>query len=224
MVFLSSCPSRVIQFLGCRPDRYEAGFKSLEQLYEWLAKCEMVSPDALKIKRDKKAHERNREQTRSVYAGFFKDYLPEHMDMQGETDAAKSEEVVAELCDKWLKRAISEFSKREEYESKHAALVRIINNGYAGHLLKPLVTEHSGKTEKHVNEILRAFRRHVAFDAANRPYIAHTAHSDADSQLHNFLTDDHTALRDAEATSAWVQMNWEELRGLERQRGKDGGS
>ena len=211
----------VIEFLGCSVEAYETGFRTLDALYQWLGACRLLSADALKIKRNN-AHERNREQKRTVYSRFFHEWLPAHMDMTTTEGDAERNRKVSELRMKYLHDALEFFSKHSEYEAKHAALRLAIDNGCAGDLIKALIAAHSGKADKSLNEIVRAFRRHVVFDEAGKPGVTPKPHLDADSELHKFLNNDRTALEDVETTSSWVRENWEELKGLERLRGKVG--
>lgn len=221
MIFLSSDPKKVIQFLGCSVQEYEAGFSTLDDLYKWLGACRLLSADALKVKRNN-AHERNREQKRTVYSRFFNEWLPAHMSVQFEEDEQRRVETVQHLRKQYLQEAVDFFSKRAEYEIKHQALALAINNGFAADLLKPIIAEHSGKQNKHINEILRAFRRYVGFDGNNVPTILSSPHSDEDSELHKFLDESQTSLKDRGMASEWVRVNWEELRAMERQRVKVG--
>ena len=59
IVFLSSDPKQVMRFLGLSVGRYNAGFDTVDELFEWLGACRLLSAEAIKIKRDN-AHERTR--------------------------------------------------------------------------------------------------------------------------------------------------------------------
>lgn len=221
MIFLSSDPHAVLNFLGCSTEKYEAGFTTIEGLYEWLGSCRLLSPEAIKIKRNN-SHERSREQKRSVYSRFFNEWLPARKGItasQNETDASGK---ILPLRAKYLQEAVDFFAVREEYETKEAALLLAINNGLAANLIKPIIAEHSEREGKQLNEIMRAFRRHVTFDEAGQPGMAAEPHSDAESQMHKFLHADGASLKDQKATSEWIRLHWQQLREMERQRGKAG--
>ena len=220
-----------MEFLGLSPQDYYKGFTTLDALYEWLIKCRLLSPEALKIKRNN-AHERNREEKRKVYAKFFYEYLPAHLNVGEElVDASESEasrhyvqqEAIRKLRRQWCQEAIDFFNRRAEYEKMHCTITHAVDNGLAADLVKQLIEEFSEKEGGLVREILRAFRRYVAFDGKGQPYILDKPHSDEDSQLHHFLADDRQSLRDPSGTAQWVSENWEGIRALERRRLKIGG-
>ena len=225
-IFLSKDPNLVMQFLGLSVQGYEEGFKNLDALYEWLGKCRLLSGYAIKIKRNN-AHERNREAKRTVFSGFFQEWLPAHLHtdeelvnttISEEDKAAKQTEIVRKLRSIYLEEAVDFFSKRAEYEKLHSAITLVFNNASAAELLKPIIAQHSERDGKNLNEIVRAFRRYVGFGTDGQPYILDQPHSDAQSQLHLLLADDKQSLRDSNETAVWVGELWEELRGLERQR------
>ena len=219
IIFLSNDPHRVMLFLGLSVDRYEAGFETLEELYTWLGACRMLSAEVIRLKRENSS-ERNREHKRSVFSGFFNEWLPLHMDMTLEQDEVKQRTKLLQLRHQFLEGAVLFFEKSEEYAAKHSALVRAINNATAGELLKPLVAEYSQRDGKKLNEVMRSFRRNVGFNEVGDPYVLDTSHSDINSQLHRFLGDDSLSLRDETAARIWVKANWEQLRILERQTKK----
>ena len=218
-IFLSNDFRMIIKFLGCSVERYERGFTTLCELYEWLGECRFLSALPLQVKRDG-ASERRREQTRPVYCGFYRDWLPARMAMQFELAESERAEKLLLLREQHLEEAVQSFHKAEEYGMKRAALVLTMANGLAASLPKPLIAEHSGKAAKQQVEILRAFRRYVGFNASGEPVVLSDPHSDDESELHRFLNQGKNALQDPEATSAWVRAHWEDLRTLERQRAK----
>ena len=223
MLLLSSDPKAVIPFLGLSVESYEAGFDTLDKLYEWLGACRLLSAEAIKIKRNN-SHERNREQKRTVFSRFFNEWLPERQDVNPEQDKQQQTEKLQRLRQQCLDEAVDSFSKRLEYEAMHDTLVFTLNNATAANLLKPLIAQHSGKESKLLNEIVRGFRRYVRFNSEGQPVVLETPHSDAESELHNFLGNDHATLMEPEAVSDWVREHWEEVRVLERQRIKLDGS
>lgn len=124
------------------------------------------------------------------YSGFFNEWLPAHVDMEPSRKETARIETVKRLRQQYLHEAIDFFSKRDEYKTKRYALVLVIENGLAADLLKSIIVEHSGRRDKNLTEILRAFRRYVGFRNNSEPFILSTPHADADSELHKFLGDD----------------------------------
>lgn len=223
MILLSKDPEKVMEFLNLSVDTYYAGFSTLNELYSWLGTCRLLSADAIKIKRNN-AHERNRERKRIVFANFFDEWLPEHMDMSEQDESMRNERVL-KLRQDLVQDAVTFFGKQSDYELKHTALVRTIHNANAVDLLKPIIAKHSLKEGKKLNEIVRAFKRYVVFgeenSGASGPQIDKTPHTDAASQLYRFLDAEGTSFRDSNAVSEWVCEHWEELKALERHKSKD---
>ena len=220
MVFLSRNPKKVMEFLGVSVEDFYKGFTTLEEMYQWVGKCRLLRAEPVKLRRDK-AHDRYREQKRTVFSGFFKEWLPRHMDMKPEQDVDEVVESIKRLRKIDLIDALDFFSHvREEFNFKELAVLKTINNATAGALLKPIIAEHSGKKDKGLNEILRAFRRHVGVDEEGHPSILNQPHTDAQSQLDRLLGVDGTSFKDPDAVSEWVKQDWEVLRALERKRGR----
>jgi hypothetical protein len=202
----------------------------LDALYDWLIQCRLISPEAIKVKRNN-VHERNREKKRKVYSKFFYEYLPAHLDIGDELfDASESDEsrhyvqkdAIRKLRQLWCQEAIDFFNKRAEYEKMHRNLTHAVDNGLAADLMKQLIEKSSEKEGGLAREILRGFRRYVAFNEEGQPYLLDKPHKDQESQLRNFLAEDRQSLRDRSGTARWISENWEEVRVLERRRLKVG--
>ncbi|KAK5113430.1 hypothetical protein LTR85_010858 [Meristemomyces frigidus] len=247
-ILLSHDPADVMQFLGLSVQGYEAGFKTLDELYSWLGECRLLTWDAIKIRRDN-AHERNREQKRTVFSRFFNEWLPAHLS-NAPTDAETSAGEEANLAIKATSRArlnakraelvqeaLSFFNKEGEYTAMHAPLVRNIHSTVAAQLLRPILAQHSGKTDKNLNEVARAFRRYVGVGEDGQLSMLETSRTDAESELWRLLevrsmkggvdqgvgvegegTGTSYGLKHEISVSAWAREHWEEVRALERQR------
>ncbi|KAK3707659.1 hypothetical protein LTR37_012007 [Vermiconidia calcicola] len=212
-------PKQVMSFLGLSVEKYDAGFRTLDEMYAWIGACRLLSVEAIKVKRDN-ASERYKEKKRTIFTKFFKEWLPAHMDMDLAEDEEEWNAKLQQLRQMHLEEAIDFFSIREEYNVKHNAIVLQMNNAMAASLLKPFITQHSGRADKQLTEIMRAFRRYVGVDASGNPYVLRRPHADVESQLHLLLGEDFESLADPKGTSEWVKEHWEELRSLERQRVK----
>jgi hypothetical protein len=89
-ILLSSDPDVAMQFLGLSVQGYNDAFQTVDELYEWLGKCRLISNHAIKWKRNT-ASERNREQTRTIFSRFFNEWLPAHHDNDQETEPSANE-------------------------------------------------------------------------------------------------------------------------------------
>ncbi|KAK3702468.1 hypothetical protein LTR37_014830 [Vermiconidia calcicola] len=199
-----------------KDEKYDAGFKTLDEMYAWIGACRLLSVEAIKVKRDN-ASERYKEKKRTIFTKFFKEWLPAHMNMELAEDEEERNAKLQQLRQKHLEEAIDFFSVREEYNVKHNAIVLQMNNAMAASLLKPIITQHSGRADKQLTDIMRAFRRYVGVDTNRNPYILRRPHTDVESQLHLLLGEDFKSLADSDGTSEWVKEHREELRSLERQ-------
>ncbi|KAK5137776.1 hypothetical protein LTR08_007348 [Meristemomyces frigidus] len=76
-ILLSHDPDKVMRFLGLDAEVYAQGFGTLEAFYAWVAGCRVLMWDAVKEKRDT-ASGRSKEAKRTVFSGFFNEWLPAH--------------------------------------------------------------------------------------------------------------------------------------------------
>lgn len=227
--FLSQDPNSIMTFLGLCPDCYRKGFTTLTEFYTWLSKTPLLSADAINLKRHK-ADDHRREQTRTVYSRFFKEWLPANKTLITSSTEADQLSNIALLRAHWLDQALTFFpsARRQDFQTKHAALLRTLRNSQAADLLRPLLAKHVGKEGKKLNETLRAFRRWVGVDQEGRPFVLETPQTDVEAVLGLLLTEGEGGLRWAGDVDAWVQENWDAIRRRERGRRKmgvvDGGS
>ena len=105
-------------------------------------------------------------------------------------------------------------------ESTQSAVAHKLHDARAANLLRPMIAHFSGKDGKQLGGLVRAFRRHIIFDAAGQPCVVEASHTDAESQLRYFLADDAESLKDADAASAWVELHWDEIRSIHKRESK----
>lgn len=219
-LFLSRDPDMVMRFLGLCPKKFHEGFTTMNQFYEWLGECRLLSQHTVRYGR-RRPHEQNREEKRPIYANFLYEWLPAHFGLDpNDSEASGAEEPDATARRRQLRdQALKVFGKQEEFTRMHSALTRFIGNQTAVHLLKPILIKHSGLKANKLTEPLRAFRRWVVF-TNGRPQVASSPHSDEESQLYLWLGANGKSLENQEGTSEWVKEHWLELRGLERRKDK----
>lgn len=243
MLKLSHDPLEVIKFLGLGVEEYQHGFRTLEELYTWLGKCRMLHAKAIKPKRSN-ARESKRKAKRTVYSGFCNEWLPNHLGQQDprileHKSPSEYEEIpssvvpssghlaseLIELRIQYAQEAITYFHRQSEYERMHKKLVRKLDSATSVQLLKPLIAVHSGKRNKNLNEIVRAFRRFVSVESIDdevRVHILQIPHADDESELWQLLEEKHgeKVLRDEINISVFIAENWQHLRDLYRQKAK----
>lgn len=239
MLQLSHDPVEVMEFLGLDVEHYRRGFRTLEELYAWLGKCRMLHAEAIECKRNN-AHERNRKAKRPVYSRFFNEWLPNLLALQNPgifdhispPENEQSPSFVAPSCGRfspelirlrsdYAREAAVFFHRQSEYGTMHKNLVHKVDSATSAQLLKPLIAAHSGKSDKKLNEIVRAFRRFVGVESINnevRIHILQNPHADDESELWQLLVEQEgeKVLRDQTNISIFVAENWQQLRELER--------
>ncbi|KXT04951.1 hypothetical protein AC578_3458 [Pseudocercospora eumusae] len=226
LLFLSKEPDEVMRFLGLSPEKYEAGFSSMNDFYTWLAESRLVTVDIhIQSKRKNTSKQRQKERKRTTIAHFFEEFLPAYLNLgedHEDTSITAADDVpwpppaMKKLREQYTAEALEFFNKRSTYEIQHRTLMKWIRSQKCEQLIKPIIAEVSGKKERKLAEVVRAFRRRVKFGADNgEPYIADVAHSDQESELCHWL-DSADSLNDVEAVRAWIKAHWEELKELER--------
>lgn len=223
-LFLSKDPGKVLQFLGLSYHVYQQGFSTAEELYQWLCQCRLLSKSSVKVKKDD-ASGRQKERKRPLYSTFFNDWLPTYFEAGTnhtvEAEAQSDQSTRTSQRQDLASEAVAFFDRKEEYEEMNAALIRQIQSRTVDLQIKPLIAQHSGFKNEKLAEIVRGFRRWVGFEDGS-PYILSASHDDEQSQLYKFLDEqDTTRLGDEARVSQWVKENWEVIKGLERERGKN---
>lgn len=218
-LYLSKDPEQVLSFLGLSFEVYQQGFTAIDDFYQWLSQCTLLSKDSVKVKRDD-ASGRQKERKRPLYSNFFNTWLPEYLSSGDLCESTSKPSRSRQRQDLELE-AVTFFDKKAEFEQMNAALVQRIQTQTVEYLIKPIVAQHSGFKDKKLVEIVRAFRRWVGFREGGDPYILSTPHDDEHSELVKLLSkEDKTILQDQQWVSEWVKGNWEVLKGLERERAK----
>ncbi|KAK0934727.1 hypothetical protein LTR29_013658 [Friedmanniomyces endolithicus] len=232
LLFLSCDPDKVMQFLGLSADRYEQGFATLDELYVWLGNCRGVCAELGWTRKQENASDRAKEK-RTVFMRFLEEWVPAHfpsppIDSDIDCNAAETPREVSidKKRQETLEEAIAFFNVHAEYDIMHEALIRAISNSSAASLLRPIISLHSGRADKQLTEIARAFRRftgvHSGGNGRLEPRILAVPHTDAECELWRLVdvvdVSGERVLRDWAMVSEFVKERWEEVRRLERNR------
>ncbi len=117
MLFLTSEPDQVLDFLGLDRDKYVRPFESVEALYQFVLGCRWFSSETY-VRAELKANDRKRMAQRELYRRFVDEWLPEWLlenrqsvEMSGERGQGATREDVQES-------ALSVFGKREQFEQR----------------------------------------------------------------------------------------------------------
>lgn len=236
-IMLSSDPKQVMEFLELSTERYDQGFETIEEMFTWLADCKMLSEHSRRRERTELSRDRQKF-TRPIFVRFFREWLPKTLDARRAAAAGASENGaegagedretsperrarLAELRHQYMDEALAFFGKRVEYDTMHTAFLRKRANETAAHLLKPIIAEYSGKKDKKLTELIRAFRRNVKM-GGNSPEVLDTRRSDVDSELWTFLDESGRALKHEARLSDWIRLHFDTVKEVERTRAKGG--
>jgi hypothetical protein len=232
---LTEDPIKVMEFLGLDVKRYQAGFKSTEEVFQWVSESEMVLEYSLKhedtapITREEKNVAREKE--RVMFTHFFETWLPAHLNTRkrlheaisgddSDTQMMPPRPTLRELREKYLEKALVFFDKNEEYASARAAFLHKRNIEHATFKIRGIIAEHTKQSKKGLADSVKAFRRNVAFHDG-KPIILDKARSDTNSALHTFLDASGKELEDHKGVSKWVEANLELVKQTERKRARE---
>jgi hypothetical protein len=223
---LSTNRKETMEFFGLNVERYENGFQTKGELFEWMSECKLVSRYSLKRERNVPVSREEKHAERKMFNEFLKEWLPEHLDKKGitirsseseEEDDQKRRSIISQTRQKWLEAALETFNKRAEYTKLHQNLLCKRALETAEFKLRPIIAQHSRKNGKALAELMRAFRRNVEF-RDGQPRILAQGVQDADSLLPTFLDTTGRKLRYSEAVDAWVKVNFDTVKDVERSR------
>ena len=113
MLFLTSEPDQVLDFLGQDRDKYERPFESVEALYHFVLGCRWFDSETY-VRTELKANDRKRMAQRELYRRFVDEWLPENKQLvkkSGKRAQGATREDVQES-------ALIVFGKREEYDKR----------------------------------------------------------------------------------------------------------
>lgn len=223
-MMLTSDPKQTMEFFGLSVERYNAGFLTVEEIFQWMSECRLISRYCLKRERTAPVTREEKNKHRNMFNRFFADWLPAHLTAKNTATDPSSNDAdqnlllpLSQLRQTYLEEALKFFNKREQYTTFHQALLDKRGLETAEARLKPIIAKHSRKTGKALAELMRAFRRNVEFRDGQPCILAHER-QDTDSLLNTFL--DHTGreLQDSEAVDAWIAVNFDEVKDVERKR------
>lgn len=232
-MMLSTDPKLILEFFGLSYERFNEGFRTNEELFQWMSECKMISRHSLKRERDVPVS-REKKADRHMFNSFFGEWLPKCLDEREPTSGPPTRLAdedplppLYELRQRYLKEALNTFSHGnddtiKEYMTKRLAIMNRRALETAELKLKPIIKTHSRKKDSALSELVRAFRRNVEYDYDDgTPVILDQARSDTDSRLYTFLDHSGYELLDSEAVDAWIKANFDHVKEVERQREKE---
>lgn len=148
LLFLTRDPVRAMQFYGFDTEKYDKGFGSETEMFDWVAAGRFFSSEIFD-RRVEKSNDRSRQSKRPMYRRFVEEYMPKTHRVAG--NLWTRQEVLSE--------AIETFNVQAEYDiimGGHYA------KGAEEELWKKIkaIIPHGGKT---LSSVVRALRRWVVF-------------------------------------------------------------
>jgi len=225
-MMLSTDPKQILAFFGLNYERFNQGFRTTEEIFQWMSECRMISHHSLKREKSVPATREEEKADRHMFNTFFGQWLPDHLEARetslGRSGNSTKQDPRASLSERrqqYLEEALNTFStnndKRDLYTAKHKAILQARGLAMAESKIRPIIKTHSGKND--VSELVRSFRRNVEYRDGTL-VIMDQAHSDTDSHLPTVLDATGRQLQDFEAVNSWIKANFNTVKEVERQR------
>lgn len=223
-MMLSVDPDEVMKFFGLNIERYQEGFHTKEEIFQWLSECELACHNCLQRERTVAPTREEKKMDRSMFNEFFQEWLPAYLEakrLASSTPENATEETsrqsVSKLRSQYLQAALPRFNKRQEYTTLHQTLLHKRAIATAEDRLRPIIATHSRKQKSALAEMIRAFRRNVEF-RDGEPRILPSQRQDSESLLPTFLDETGRELLDREAVDRWVKVHFDTVKDVERKR------
>lgn len=223
-MMLSVDPDEVMEFFGLNVERYQNGFQTKEEIFQWLSESELACHNCLQRERTVAPTREEKKMDRSMFNEFFQEWLPAYLEakrLASSTPERVIEETsrppVSKLRERYLKAALSRFSKQQAYTTLHQTLLQKRAIATAEARLRPIIATHSRKQKSALAEMLRAFRRNVEF-CDGEPRILPSQRQDSESLLPTFLDETGRELLDRDAVDKWVKVHFDTVKDVERKR------
>lgn len=210
MVFLTSDPRSVLEFLGLSWSAWERDFETVDELYAWICTCRLFTPD-VDQSADFNTSDRRALRRRALVTRFYEEYLPATMPPPGSSPLPDRDTV--------LREAVAFFGCWEAYEAKVVGIRERQDDVCATKLVAALVRGIPGTSVTAPNLVARAVRRWVLFEVEG-PVIREQAEMRTEEQpmLGVMLDEGREKLRPE--MERWLLEHWEGLKGRERERVK----
>jgi hypothetical protein len=197
LIFLTRDARQALEFYGFDVPKYEEGFKSETEIFDWVAGGRFFSPWVFK-QTVEKADDRSRRRKRPMYRRFVDEYMP------GRPETSEIFWTRQEV----LNAALKKFDVQEEYDEK----ISIHRNEQAEDNLWKDIKAIIPLSDIPHKTAIKALRRFVTFNPQHQPiFVQHPIPSEHQPRWSNFVNEStRTDLLE------WVQQNWKEANDRER--------
>lgn len=196
LLFLTRDPMQAMQFYGLDTAKYNIGFESETELFDWVAVGRFFSSDTFEH-RVEKADDRSRQAKRPMYRRFVEDYMPGTTRLQGNFWTRQGV----------LDAAVKTFDLQPEYDTMMAAHYAKETEEQLWKDIKATIP-HEGKA---LASAVRALRRWVVFQDGI-PRIAK-----GPSPLETYpLWSKHVSKCNEKEVLSWVEKNWQDVKSRDK--------
>ena len=115
LLFLTSDPQEMMDFVGLDGLRYEKGFSNLDELFDWAVSMPFFRKKIFQKETTSANQQRIREK-RPMYATFVTEWLPQAMRSNERVEEGKTRVTPVDDGKDLLNKALLRFHKREDYE------------------------------------------------------------------------------------------------------------
>jgi hypothetical protein len=149
LLYLDSNPAKVMEFLGLDIERYNQGFETTQEIFEWCSAGRFYARP--QVREDFTDHDRKKAKTRTMFARFYSEWVVS----QPEERPSESPWTRTAV----LREALAFFGVREAYESKTAAWNRLVLEQQTIQAIKDGIPA----TGERKARIMRGLKRWTAF-------------------------------------------------------------
>jgi hypothetical protein len=197
LIFLTRDVRQAIEFYDFDVPKYEDGFQSENEIFDWVAGGRFFSPWVFK-QTDEKADDRSRRRKRPMYRRFVDEYMP------GRPETSDKIWTRQEVLDAALKK----FDVQEEYDEK----MTTHKNEQAEESLWKEIKDLIPLSDIPRKTVIKALHRFVMFDQQHQPvFLLQPIPPENQFRWSNFVNDDTRP-----DLLEWVKANWKEANERER--------
>ncbi|KAJ4411502.1 hypothetical protein N0V91_001286 [Didymella pomorum] len=197
-VFLTDEPAQALLFYGLDISKYNAGFGSEIELFDWVASGRFFSREVFE-RRIEKADDRTRQLKRPLYRHFVEDYMP----TVSHSSSSKKIWTRAEV----LHEALQTFDVEPEFDRKIAKhdLDQAEKRVWGEVKTRIVASDKSRKTA------VRALKRWVGFDDGSPVVLQHPLQP---QQHLNWAA--HVGPDNRQDVLGWVERNWQDVKSRDK--------
>ncbi len=217
LLLLTRVPEETLSFLGLDQRRYERGFGSVEELFEFAVGGRLFRRGGY-VKEDLKSNDRQRLKQREIYRRFVEEYLPTHpelgtepVDKGSHSDGGRQSRGEGTITRaSVLEEALDTFNVRSQYDKMIADWEMKQQEVEMWRKVAAVIPLEGDK----LNLVIRGLKRWVTSSSDGELYLRDEAILDGTGGLPLLTAED----GGEEKLLDWVSRNWEVVKEKEKKR------